>query len=329
MAEGETMAGGGAAGALRGGAPRRRLLPNGMEIAYQSRAEVDFFYKDIFEKQIYLKHGVALHDGDTVFDVGANIGFFTLFAHRQARDLTVYAFEPAPPLFEILSLNAEAHGVNARLFNCGVSAAPGSATLTFYPNSSGMTTFYAEQEAEKEVLRAIMENQLRQGVAGMERVMRHADDLLEERFKSLSYECRLRTLSEVIREERVERIDFLKIDVQKSESDVLAGIDEADWPKIRQLVIEVHDIDDRLGQIHGLLRGRGYEVAVEQDDHYENSILYNLFARRAGAADAGAAPRPSAPLGETSLTRIKDRAQKQGAALNRGRQIIEQRKKGR
>ena len=28
------------------------------------------------------------------------------------------------PLFEILSLNAEAHGVNARLFNCGVSAAP-------------------------------------------------------------------------------------------------------------------------------------------------------------------------------------------------------------
>jgi FkbM family methyltransferase len=46
---------------------------------------------------------------------------------------------------------------------------------------------------------------------------------------------------EVIREGRVGRIDFLKIDVQKSEFDVLAGTDEADWPKIRQLVIEVQD----------------------------------------------------------------------------------------
>src|SRR6187401_1745761 len=73
-------------------------LPNGMEIAYQSSAEIEFFYKDIFEKQIYVQHGVQLSDGDCVFDVGANVGFFTLFAHQQANGLKIYAFEPAPPL---------------------------------------------------------------------------------------------------------------------------------------------------------------------------------------------------------------------------------------
>ena len=39
----------------------------------------------------------------------------------------------------------------------------------------------------------------------------------------------LTTLSDVLREENVTRIDLLKIDVEKSEMDVLLGIDEQDW----------------------------------------------------------------------------------------------------
>ena len=54
-----------------------------------------------------------------------------------------------------------------------------------------------------------------------------AKNLRIERFA-----CQLKTLSEVIRESQVERIDLLKVDVEKSELDVLAGIDEDDWPKI-------------------------------------------------------------------------------------------------
>ena len=324
MTERETATDGADAGRATTACPpaRRCLLPNGMEMAYQSRAEVDFFYQDIFEKQIYLKQGVEIKDGDCVFDVGANVGFFTLFAHRRARNVRVYSFEPAPPLFAILSENAARHGVNAHLFNCGVSDRPGTARFTFYPNSSGMSSFYADEREEREALRAILRNQLQQGVAGMEQVMRHADDLLDERLKALAYECRLRTLSEVIREERVGVIDFLKVDVQKSELNVLRGIEEEDWPKIRQIVIEVHDLGGRLDEIRGLLEARGYAVAVEQDDHYEDSILYNLFARRVAAPAAA----PGGPLGEDSLRQMQERARRQGEALSRRRQLTNQRK---
>lgn len=307
-------------------APRRRVLPNGMEVAYVSRAEVEFFYQDIFEKQIYARCGVDVRDGDTVFDVGANVGFFTLFAHRRARNVRVFAFEPAPPLFEALSDNVARHGVNARLFNCGVSDRGRTADFTFYPNSSGMSSFYADEREEREALRAIMQNQLRQGMAGMEQVMRHADDLLDERLKTLRYECRLRTLSEVIAEEQVGVVDFLKIDVQKSELDVLRGIADDDWPKIRQIVIEVHDLGGRLGEIRGLLETRGYAVEVEQDDHYEESILYNLFARRAGAP--AATPDAAGRLDEDSLRQLRERARRQEEAMNRRRQLSNQ-KKGR
>jgi FkbM family methyltransferase len=293
---------------------RRCALPNGMEIAYQSKAELAHFYEDIFEHQVYLKNGVTLHDGECVFDVGANIGLFTLFSHRKANHLRIYAFEPAPPLFQILSFNAALHNVNARLFNCGISSESKTATFTFYPHSSGMSSFFADKEEEKDALRAIMRNQLEAGMAGMEDLMRHAEDLLEERFKSEIFECQLRPLSEIIHEQAIEQIDLMKIDVQKSELDVLMGIDEHDWPKIRQIVIEVHDLGGRLNEITSLLDHYGFNVKVEQDAMYEGSVLYNLFAVKQPAIFAS-----SHSLRSHSLQQIQRRAKKRAAAIREQR----------
>jgi FkbM family methyltransferase len=264
---------------------RRCKLPNNMEIAYQSKVEAEYFYKDIFEKQIYLRHGITLKDGDCVFDVGGNIGLFTLFVHQQQKNLTVYTFEPAPVLFEIMRFNISRNGFNAKLFNCGLSNQTKPATFTFYLKNSGMSSFYADVKEEKKVMRTIMLNQLnqrRQGITGMEQVMQDADDLiddlLEDRFESETYICQLRTLYDVIAEYHVEQIDLLKIDVQKSEWDIITGIEEDDWHKIKQIVMEVHDIKGRLNQIITLLQQHKYQVFVEQDDMCEGSNLYNLFA---------------------------------------------------
>jgi FkbM family methyltransferase len=190
------------------------------------------------------------------------------------------------------------------------------ASFTFYPNSSGMSSFYADEREEREALSAIMRNQLQQGVPGMERIMQHAGALLDERLKAVTYECRLRAISEIIREENVGVIDYLKIDVQKSELDVLRGIANDDWPKIRQIVIEVHDLDGRLNEISELLDRNGYAVAIEQDDHYENSILYNLFARRR-EAPAAALKTGAGQLDEDVRRQVEERAKRQGEALSR------------
>lgn len=259
---------------------RRYKLPNNLEIVYQTKAEADYFYEDIFQNRVYLKHGITLRDRAIIFDVGANIGMFSLFAAQNCNNLTIYCFEPAPPLFEILRLNTTFYEVNAKLFNFGISNETKTATFTFYPNSSGMSSFYADKEEEKEVLKAIMVNQLEQGMAGMEQVMEHADELLEERFKAQPFTCQLRTLSEAIGENNIDRIDLLKIDVQKSELDVLQGIKQNDWQKIQQIVIEVHDVEGRLEQITNLLKNQGYRVVSEQEDLYEGSNIHNVYAIR-------------------------------------------------
>lgn len=305
---------------------RRTILPNNLDIAYQSSNEIRHFYEDIFEKEVYVQHGITLDEGCCVFDVGANIGLFTLFIHQKFRDARIYSFEPAPPLFRILTDNVERHGVNARLFNCGVADREKTAMFTFYPRSSGMSSFYADKKEEQDALRAILLNQERRGQQEIERLMRDIDDLLEERFRSETFNCRLRPLSDIIREQQVDCIDLLKIDAQKSEMDVLAGLGEEDWLKVKQVVVEVHDIKGRMAQVCDLLRARGYLVETEQDDMYEGSVLYNLYATRFAAAQRPVS-QPWLAASQGQLGQLEGRARQQEEALKRRRQVMKQREK--
>ncbi len=205
---------------------------------------------------------------------------FTLFAAREARGVKVYSFEPAPPLFAILQRNAESHKTGAQLFNYGLSDQEKTSQFTFYPQSSGMSSFHANLEEERQVLNAIIHNQQRANMAGMEHIGAYSNEILNLRFAAQTFTCRLRRLSDVIAEQGVSQIDLLKIDVQKCEREVLDGLAKSDWPKIRQIAIEVHDLDGRLAQMVALLESNGYVVHCEQDPLYEGTILYNVYAKK-------------------------------------------------
>ncbi len=297
--------------AVIAGVSRLRMitLPNGLDVACHTKTEAEFFYDDIFVKRIYHRNGIVLDPVQCVFDVGANIGLFTLFAHRYCPQARIFSFEPSPPTFEVLSHNIRTHAQNVKPFELGISDHEGVAELTHYLTSSGMSSLHADADEERRALEGLFESQQRQGVAGMSEVMHHREDLLEERLRSKSYEVSVAPLSKVIRDEHVERIDLLKIDVQKAEAAVLDGIDAADWPKIQQIVIEVHDIDGRLGQVQTDLENQGFSVEVEQDTHYDDSETYNLFAVRPGVFETSSATMPS----------VHDRANRLRTALGQGR----------
>ena len=255
-------------------------LPNGMVVQHVNKAETDHFYRDIFVDEVYCRHGIQLREGDVVLDAGANIGLFSLFAHDRWKGVSVYAFEPAPPLFELLQANTARYQVKGRCFNLGLSNRSGEARFTYYPASTGMSSFYADKGEETRVLRTILANQKRMGMEGMDLVAAHTDDLMEERFREIPYTCRLEGLSRVMRDLEIPEVGLLKVDVQKSELHVLEGIDEEDWGKIRQIVLEVHDTDGRLERVRDLLQAKGYRVCVEQDDLYQGSVIHNVYALR-------------------------------------------------
>ena len=89
----------------------RQTLPNGAEIAHLNRRETDYVYREIFEDQCYLRHGITLGEAATVIDIGANIGLFSLFVRSRCPSASVFAFEPSPAAFRALRANCEATGL--------------------------------------------------------------------------------------------------------------------------------------------------------------------------------------------------------------------------
>lgn len=81
-------------------------------------------------------------------------------------------------------------------------------------------------------------------------------------------------------------IDLLKIDVEGAEEGLLRDIREDQWPRIRQVWSEVHDVGGRLERVVSLLREKGYEVVAEQEDFRTLRLwgVWVIFAHRPATA---------------------------------------------
>ena len=90
------------------------------------------------------------------------------------------------------------------------------------------------------------------------------------------------TVSEIMQKHGLSHISLLKIDVERAELDVLAGIACSDWQAISQLVMEVHDVQNRLQQIRQLLTqvaGFSY-ITITQDEQLKGSTIHNIYCCR-------------------------------------------------
>ena len=261
------------------GGRRRYKLPNNIAVAQLNKNETDYMYAEIFGRQAYLKHGITINDGDCIFDVGANIGLFTLFVNQICKSPKIYAFEPNPMVFEMLRSNAALYAPQARLFNCGLSNETKTAPFTFFKGFSLLSGFYANAQTEKELVKKYMTNQQRSGAIEMPELIEQADSILEDRFTAQTLSAQLGTLSSVMEEENIQCIDLLKINVEKSELDVLRGIQEREWNRIKQIVLEV-DVKENLKDILSILERQGYEYVVEQDVLLKSTQLHYIYAIR-------------------------------------------------
>jgi FkbH-like protein/FkbM family methyltransferase len=257
-------------------------LPNGLLVRHLNQYETEYLYREIFEDHCYLRHGIKLHDGDTVVDIGANIGLFSLFVMSHCRNTKIFAFEPAPITFEILKANCEAYGSNVRTVNAGVSEKSGQAMLTFYENSSVFSGFHADEIEDRKTIRHIVQTIIKKETKlESEDIESYVNEFVTDRLSVKAHKCQMMSVSDIIRENCLQKIDLLKIDAEKSELEIIKGITEDDWPKISQLVIEIHDASgQRVEQIEDLLTRNGFRCVVDQEELLKQSGLYNLYATR-------------------------------------------------
>lgn len=80
----------------------------------------------------------ALREGDVVFDLGANVGFYSLLASRRVgKSGQVFSFEPVPRNLAFLRKHVDLNGArNIKVLELAVSDAAGTADFGLGPNAS-------------------------------------------------------------------------------------------------------------------------------------------------------------------------------------------------
>lgn len=188
-----------------------------------------------------------VHEGDTCFDVGANIGVYSAVCALLVGDAgSVHSFEPVGHVFRRLSANIKLNGLrNIHLNDVALGSTPGTAMM------------YQVKEGER-----------RGGVSSLyenENVRAMGED------KFVRTETRVETLDDYVTKRGITRVDFLKIDVEGHELHVLRGGKKTIETHKPSLLIEfamdrVQESGDSAQAYREFFDALGYEV-------YEFSIV--------------------------------------------------------
>jgi FkbM family methyltransferase len=225
------------------------------------RAQVDALADEVVE---YFATGVSLSAGDVVVDVGANVGAFAIEAASRTPGLRLVCVEPAPPTLAALRANVASHPAlreaQVTVLPCGLGSSPGEAEFHFFSRLPCDTTSHIEEKrrdfeqffaAKGASAGGWLDRHRVPLVGGVARwagrtagtlVSTSAGEkVMDVALGRTAYRCPIRTLAEVAETEKLGEIALLKVDVEGAEIEVIEGVGDALWPRIRQVALEGHD----------------------------------------------------------------------------------------
>lgn len=271
------------------------VLPDGRAVLTLCRDNTAIAYGEIFSERIYELFGITLEDGATVIDVGANIGLAVIWVGDKIAHGTVHAVEPIPATFAALEANVTRHvRLDVHLHAAGASNRAGTAEFTFYPLTSTSSSMYPDDSAAAHAeSRAFIRADIEKRIGFLARLApgwileRVAERIRRHYQAAVTVPCRLLRISDLIAAHGLERVDLLKIDVEGAEFDAVAGIDAEHWPRIRQVIVEVHEGTAACEKMEALLAAAGFATARYQQSPVIFPRHWLVYARR---------PAPAAPV---------------------------------
>ncbi len=155
----------------------------------QRIAPIEILNFDRYEESDALMMRQLVDPGQTMLDIGANFGWYSLNLAKWVPDLTIHAFEPIPKTYGYLQRNLELNDLkNIRIHNFGFSNQAEQKVFYFYPEGSGNASLanLSERPDVEEVV------------------------------------CQIRKLDEVVVKDNL-AVDFIKCDVEGAELFVFQG----------------------------------------------------------------------------------------------------------
>ena len=189
-------------------------------------------FKEIFMDECYLA-GLErpIPSGATVVDIGANAGYFTLFAVSRFADARIFSFEPMPVNYAQLERHRNLNSSRPiKCFPKAVAGQAGEISLSFDSSDSFTTSATIFKQADQQT-------------------------------ESVNVPCL--TLSQIFDENNINRCDLLKMDCEGAEYDILYNCPPDYLQRIDQIAMEVHNGEkenQNIGDLEAFLRKQGFST---------------------------------------------------------------------
>ena len=189
---------------------------------------------EVFIYNDYTPRGFEIGKKDIVFDVGAHIGAFSVFASKLAGK--VYSFEPVAESFKILEENVALNSSkNVFPLQSAISSETGFKDLYLCDENPGANSFYIKDRSSKKAKVSTV------------------------------------SLSDFVKSNNILAIDFMKMDCEGAEYNILFNCPKEVLSIIKKISMEYHDIDEKMNAavLKKFLENNGFSVAIKADKcHY-------------------------------------------------------------
>lgn len=202
---------------------------NGVRYAVRTDTPEPSMVEEIWHRNVYDRLLSFIHDGSTVIDIGGNIGIFSVKAALLGENVRVLGYEPVPGNTAMFRQNVALNRVEDRvkINQLAVSGKSGFFDLYYEERNTGGGSFYPHHEATTRSIK----------VRGV-------------------------TLAEIFRDEKIGMCDFLKVDCEGAEDEILFNAPDNVLQRIRTMTIEWHEGMGRSGfqSFRSFLEKAGYEA---------------------------------------------------------------------
>lgn len=204
-------------------------------------AEVPFrgMFSEVFESGCYQpSEAFRIRPGDTVLDIGANVGLFSIWVACNVPSAKIFAFEAASDNFAALAENIQRNhlqGISAHHY----AVADGHRwQVTLYRGFHG-------------------------GIHSIRPEYRNWDSLSGS--PRPTEKVRATTLEQILQRLKIKRVDFMKIDCEGAEYEILLSTPSRTLSRIRKIVGEYHNLSAaRQGRVlKKFLTRNGFQTAFK------------------------------------------------------------------
>ena len=194
----------------------------------------------------YKSENFDIKDTDVIIDVGAHIGLFSLYASQFCKNGLIYSFEPIQDNYHLLVDNIQSNNLKQiKPFNLAVSNSNSNVKLYLNDDESGHSMF---SKSSKTVT---------------------VDSI---------------SLQQIFDDNNIENCNFLKLDCEGTEYEILENLPSSYFNKIEKMVIEYHMADSRPELLENLKK-----LLIKQNYSLKSKKLFSdigfLYAQKSNPSE--------------------------------------------